>query len=252
MRPDQLVVALLLLLCATGAAADAKPAQGRAALSPEGNVNLGLAASYLETEQKEFALQRAKQAVASDPKASDAWVMLGMVHSMMGQQPEAGEAFARAAKLAPDDGTVNNAYGAWLCEHRSPAEGDPLLRKALASPDRQSLRNVRINAAVCADRAGDHARSEGLLREIVQQSPDDAVALLLLARALHAQKRHFEARAFLQRRESLGPMSREAYKLAVEIEEGAGDARAAARYRLLLGEKYPDTQTPTGEGAGRP
>lgn len=252
MRPELRWLAIGLLLAGSTLQARTKQNATPAAMSHEGSLNLALAINYLEAGLLDRALDRANRAAASDGKSPDVHTVMAMILDRSGQQEKAAEAFAMALKYGPEEGTFNNAYGAWLCQHRSPAEGQPYLRKAEANPGRQLLRNILLNAGNCALLAGEFAEAEQKLRLVLQAAPADARALLQLARVKHAQGQHFEARAFLQRREALGPLGADALELAIEIETGAGDAKAAERYRTLLREQHPDHVTPTGEGAGRP
>ena len=56
--------------------------------------------------------------------------------------------------------------------------------------------------------------------------------LLTLAQVEYAQGNFMDARAFIQRRDAMGSNA-EVLELAARIEDGAGDQRAAARYRGL-------------------
>lgn len=254
MRPDfrLIMLAAALLLPAQAGHARAKPAAKPAQLSQDGSVNFGLALNYLESGMLDRALVRINRAAASDPKSVDVFTVAALIHARLGHQDKAEEAFAKALKLGPGEGTLNNAYGTWLCEHKTPAEGEPYLRKAMENPGRQPLRNILANASSCAYKARDYAKSEQWLRQLLDVSPEDSGALLQMVRVKLAQGQFFEARAFLQRHEALGQMTAEAYELAVQMETGAGDEKSANRYRALLREAYPDHELPTGEGAGRP
>ena len=244
---------LLLAVSATSAHAKQETRQETTPgkLSDTGRVNLGLAYSYFEAGNIVTAFDRIMIAAASDPQSPEVQALLGMIEDRRGNQALATDAYNRALSLAPDNGNVLNAYGAWLCEHGSTTQADIYFQKALLDSASRTPRNALVNAGRCAFKANEHAKAEQYLRRALELSSEDASALLLLAEVKHAQGQFFEARAFLQRREALGPMGPAAYELAAKIETGAGDARSAQRYRALLLEKYPDHQSPTGEGAGR-
>jgi type IV pilus assembly protein PilF len=61
-----------------------------------------------------------------------------------------------------------------------------------------------------------------------------------------AQGDVLSARAFLQRREAISPLGAEMLGLAVKIEERAGDAVAAQRYRQQLASQPPATAPANG------
>jgi len=60
------------------------------------------------------------------------------------------------------------------------------------------------------------------------------------------------ARAFYQRRESLGSLSAELLDLASRIEQGAGDTAAAGRYRQRLQDQFPDYTPSDNQGSLQP
>ena len=60
------------------------------------------------------------------------------------------------------------------------------------------------------------------------------------------------ARAFYQRRESLGAPHAELLELAARIEDAAGDRAAAARYRQRAQDQFPAQTAPATEGSRQP
>jgi type IV pilus assembly protein PilF len=64
------------------------------------------------------------------------------------------------------------------------------------------------------------------------------------------QGKIFEAQAFVQRRDGLGSDAA-TLDLAARIEDAAGNAHGAARYRQRLQNEFPN-YVPTGEGARSP
>lgn len=242
----------VLLASAAGQTMAAKAVPGAPRLSHDGSANLGAAQNSLRGNDLPKALARASNALKTDPKSADVHAMLAMIHSRMGDQGKAADFFGTAIKLAPGNGYILNTYGAWLCEQGSPVEAEKHFLRALEDSSFGLPRNALLNAGRCSFRAAELEKSERYLRRVLELSAVDAPALLLLAQVKHAQGQDFEARAFIQRREALGPLDPKGYELAAAIEAGAGDARSAERYRALLREKFPDHQSPTGEGAGRP
>jgi len=239
---------LFALIATVQAKREAKPVK----LSEPGRINLGMAYNHLRNDNLAKAFERVTIAATSDPNSADVQTLLAMIQNRRGNQGPAADAFKRALKLAPGNSNVLNAYGAWLCQQGSSVDADQYFQKALNDPGILAPRDVLYNAGRCASKANDLNKAEQYLRRALELFPNDGATLLQLAEVKHAQEQDFVARAFLQRREALGPMGPEAYELAVKIETGAGDSKSAERYRTQLREKFPDHQSPTREGAGRP
>jgi type IV pilus assembly protein PilF len=249
MRHESIAVALAFVL----AAASGCSKQGRvvempgysgpsaAATAPKkgemtngGAINLNLAQQYLQAGQLELALDRANRALASDPGIGSVHAVLGLVYDSIGDQAKAASAFQRAMQLAPNAGGVVNAYGTWLCAHGDTAGAAQQFDRALADPFYTTPGLVHFNAGKCLLKAGQPAQAEALLRRSLEEPGSDlASALMALAQATLAQNKLLEARGFVQRRESMGA-SADVLELAARIEDAAGDAVAAERYRVRL------------------
>lgn len=249
MKPFEILAVCLLVLgaaSASGKSRDATPT----ALSRTGQINLGLAQGYLASNQLEDALARAKKAVASDPNYGETHALLGLVYTRIGQLDLAGPEFDSALRLAPNSGSILNAHAVWLCEQGQFDRADAEFRQALADPFYTSPAQANFNAGVCAQKAGRMAVAETYLRQALDKSPNDPDVLLMLARVELAQGQWMEARAFVQRRLVLGTTA-EVLDLAAKIEDAAGNAAAASRYRQQRDQQFPDA-APTGEEAHTP
>lgn len=251
------VLAAMLAACAgTGAGgraagADA-PVRPEERMSSRGLANLRLAHSYLNAGKLELAMDRAGRALRSDPDSADVHVVLGLIQARLGKQEAAGGYYARAARLAPAEGYVQNVYGVWLCEQGDSAAADQAFVRGAADPFFEGRAQIHYNAARCALRAGNPARAEAHLREGLKGAPEDAPLLALMAEVQYVQSNYLSARAFIQRREAAGEATPELLDLGARIEQGAGDAVAAERYRRRLREQFPDFSPTATEGARQP
>ncbi len=249
MKPFEFLAACLLVLVSTSASGKSREATP-AALSRTGQINLGLAQSYLAENRLEDALARAKKAVASDPNYGETHALLGLVYTRIGQLDMAGPEFESALRLAPNSGSILNAHAVWLCEQSQFDRADAEFQRALADPFYASPAQANFNAGRCAQKAGRLPTAETYLRQALEKSPNDPDVLLMLARVELLQGQWLEARAFVQRRLALGATA-EGLGLAAKIEDVAGNTAAASRYRQQLSEQFPDA-APTGEEAHTP
>jgi len=141
---------------------------------------------------------------------------------------------ARALALAPQDGIVLNARGVWLCRQGQTKAGLDLLGRAIEDPSYRLPMQALANAGSCALQEGLLPTAELNFRAALGLAPEHAQSLVGMAHVELKQGDALGARAFLQRREALAPLAPAELALAVQIEETAGDARAAARYRSQL------------------
>lgn len=240
-----LALVLTLGACAGGTATRPEaPAKTQATMSNKGLANLQLAQNYLRAGKLELALDRAGRAYRHDPDAADVQLVLGMIQLELKDDERAGEHFARAVELSPRAGHVLNARAAWLCEQRRWDEAEAMFDQAVRDPFYDGKRQAYYNAGRCQMLAGRNDRAEAPLRKGLELAPEDPALLEQMTRLQLAQGNFLGARAFFQRREAVGEVGPELLELAVRIEQGAGDAAAADRYRARLQQQFPD-HTPT-------
>lgn len=257
-RPDRLVLlvvaALVVSGCAGGPAprgASLEPIRGA---SPIAQRSINAAQALLERGDAEGALVEAARAVEADPRSATARVMRGTVLESLGRGLEAGEEYKQAVRLAPRSGLVLNAYGVWLCRGGRTDEALRAFGDAIADEAYRQPTQALANAGACAAEAGRNEQAELNFRAALTLAPQHAQALSGMARLEHGRGDALKARAFLQRREALAPLTAPELALAIEIETAAGDARAAARYRnqlATLAAEVVSNASPTDTGSSR-
>lgn len=236
-----------------GAADRIGPSPGsQAAMTNKGVANLNLAQNYLSAGKLEYALDRANRALRSDPDSADVQVVLGLIRERLGDSARAGEHFERAGRLDPESGHVLNVYAVWMCEKGRAAEADAVFARAVKDPFYKARDQAYFNAGKCAMQSGRLEAAEKHLREGIEIAPENPGLLAKMAELQFRRGNYLSARAFYQRRESLGELSADLLDLAVRIEQGVGDAAAAGRYRQRLQRQFPDYTPSDNQGSLQP
>ncbi len=251
-RPDATARVLSAVACATLLAACAtspRPTHGLGG-NPIALRSINAAQELLERGALEQALEQARIARDADPRSVRAHVAEGQVLEAMGRTEAAGESLAKALALGPADGVALNARGTWLCRQGATREGLALLGKAIEDPAYRNPVQALSNAGNCALRADLLPTAELNFRAALGLAPNDARSLVGMAHAKLKQGDALGARAFLQRREALGPLAASELELAIRIDEGAGDARAAGRYRAQLATAVSEGAAPNSKTPG--
>lgn len=180
------------------------------------------------------ALRLARRAVGIDPQSLEALAVLGIIQERSGDVEVAGETYKRALMLAPSNVDAVNNYGSWLCSQGQAAEALVVLDRALATTEGKHSPGLLANAGTCALHAGQVVRAEQDLRAALVLDPGHTQALKDMARVLAGRNEWMGARAFYQRRLAAAPADVSVLQLAIEIEQGLGDMKAAEHYRQLL------------------
>jgi type IV pilus assembly protein PilF len=257
-RPERLaslvLAALVVAGCASGPAprgADRDPTPRTAPIAQRAINN---AQALLDRGDADGALAEAKVAIRADQRSAQAHVMHGMALEALGRGIEAGEDYEQAVRLAPKGGQVLNAYAAWLCRSGRTDEALKTFSDAIADESYRQPTQALANAGSCAAEAGRNEQAELNFRAALTLAPQNMQALAGMARLEHRRGDALKARAFIQRREAVAPLTAPELALAIEIETAAGDARAAERYRNQLATLAAEVEaaaSSSGTGSSR-
>lgn len=245
MRILFLFLVLFVVACASSGGNKDDDSDRKAA---ENNTSLGQA--YMERQQYEVALEKLKRAVANDKTYAPAHTLLGILYETIGEVDQAEEELKLALKYAPDNGDVNNNYGAFLCRTGRGEKADPYFMKAVKDPFYETPQVAYVNAGNCMIGLGDLDKAEAYLRQSLEYDDKNAPALLAMADVSYRRESYLRARAFLQRYEAVGTTNEESLLLGYRIETELKDSTSANRYRQEIFERFPDSSA-AGQVAGR-
>lgn len=214
----------------------------------ETNASLGQA--YMERRQYEIAMEKLKRAVANDRTYAPAHSLLGMLYETLGETALAEKEYKAAVRYDPTNGDVNNNYGAFLCGIGKGAQAEPYFMKAVEDPFYTTPEVAYANAGKCSLELGDLDKAETFLRQSLEFDKQFAGALLPMADVSFRKGSFLQARAFLQRFESVAESNEESLLLGYRIESRLGDARSANKYRTEYLERFPSSKQ-LGQSTGQ-
>jgi len=208
------------------------------------NVQLGM--SYMQRGDLEGAREKLERALQQDATLPAAHAALGILYERAGDPRRAQEHLRRATRLAPDDPNMLNNFGGFLCRQGEFKEGIRHFEMAAGNAFYRTPEAALTNAGVCARRIPDLQAAEEFFRRALDLNRNSAEALLQLADLSLETERALQARAFLQRYESVGPVTPHSLELGARVERAAGDTRAAERYADRLRKEFPDSREARG------
>ncbi len=208
------------------------------AIAAANHVQMGRA--YMQRGQLQIALERLTKALELDPRSTDAHTVIAVLYEEIRRPERAETHYRRAVDLKPEDGSVNNNYGQFLCRSGRFLEAEARFAKAVDDPFYSTPVVAFTNAGVCAMKSGDLAAADRYLRRALEIEPGNPEVLLDLAQLQFANGELMRARAFLQRHEAVTAARPDALELGIAIESGLGDTAAANRYRTRLRSEFPD------------
>ncbi len=237
-----LILSCLVLLAACSSTPDNSKEDSRKAAE----TNASLARSYMDRGQYEIALEKLKRAVAHDKTYAPAHTLLAILYETIGEDDQAEKEYKMAVKYDPEDGDVNNNYGAFLCARGKSKEAERYFMTAVKDPFYSTPEVAYANAGSCALEQDDLDKAEIFLRQSLGYNDQLATALLPMAEVSYRKGAYLQARAFLQRYESVAQMTEESLQMGFRIESELGDQESASRYRTELLEQFPGSLKANG------
>ncbi|MDT8408517.1 MAG: type IV pilus biogenesis/stability protein PilW [Wenzhouxiangellaceae bacterium] len=204
-------------------------------------LNTRMGVGYLEQGEPQIAMQKLLLAVQQDPEHVPAHLALGFVYESINSNDKALQHLKTAVRLAPEDGAAHNSYAALLCRVGRYKEADRHFQAALEDPFYSTPDVALANAGACARRDGRDADAEGYLREALSIDEQNRSALFNLSEMFFLQGNALQARAFLQRLESIGRLSPAALLLGYRIERALDSDQMARQYAQTIESQFPDS-----------
>ena len=220
----------------TGEEGSNKPKQDNPA-----NIYTSLAVEYMKQGQLDVALRKIKQAVKVDPKSSNAHNIMGIIYQRLGRGGLSEQHFRRAIKLDNHNFYALNAYGSFLCGRKRYADAYRQFDDAVKNPLNRNKEVALANAGICAYGEGRRSMSDEYLRKALSVSPGYYPALAQMAEISYDLGDYMSARAYLKRYQAVARHTSKTLWVGVRTEHRLGDRNAEASYRLLLRNRFPDS-----------
>ncbi|MGZ4980280.1 MAG: type IV pilus biogenesis/stability protein PilW [Methylobacter sp.] len=203
------------------------------------DVHLQLGVRYLSMNKLELAKENLLLALKDNSGNAQAHNALAFLYEKLNQADNAKDHYETALSLTPDDLSVQNNFGRFLCEHGEFEGGMELLSKASANPlnDRQWL--ALTNAGRCALSMGQKSQAENYFRQALQLNNAYAPALSEMQKIAYEKSDFWAAKGFLQRYLSVADHTPETLWIAAQVERALGNRELAREYKSLLLEKFP-------------
>ena len=196
------------------------------------NVKMGVA--YFERGDTDIALEKFKRALAHNPKLAIAHSAIALVYSTISANADAERHYDLSIKYAPNDPTILNNYGTYLCQNAKYLEAVEYYKRTLANPFYKTPETVHENIGVCLMRADFPEEAEQHFRQALSVNPNMTISLYNMVILSAGKGESMTARAFIQRLEGMMVLDEKVLKVAYEVEKKMGNDRLANEYLAKL------------------
>lgn len=231
------VFALLLSACASNS--DVPPGVD---LKEAARINTQLGVDYMRKNQMEFALSKLKRAVDQDPEYALAHSTLAFCYAKMGEQDLAEKEYRRALNLEPDNGSIRNNFGVFLCGQDKAVEARRLLLDAAKDKAYATPEAAWTNAGVCSRKQKDLETAESDFREALKLNAEFPDALAQMADLSYQRKDYLRARAFIERYMTVAQATPATLWIGLMTERKLGNFSTARQYEKQLKRDFPESE----------
>jgi type IV pilus assembly protein PilF len=143
---------------------------------------------------------------------------------------------------APDNHTIQNNYGVFLCDTGDFEQAIGLFTKPLKDPLYSNKAKSYENIGVCRLRQGQIAKAEQAFKQALRYNSKMANSLLKLAQIRFDSGNAVAAYKLYSRYLAVAPQTPESLWLGILLENGRGAKNTVASYKIKLKGKYPDSK----------
>ncbi len=205
------------------------------------DIYLQLGVKYMDIGKLELAKQNLQKAVEKDPDNARGYSALAYLNEKINHYDDAKQHYESAIALAPDDISVQNNYGRFLCDRRQFQQGLNLLDQAASNMLNDHTWVALTNSARCHLGMGQRPQAQALLKQALEMNGQYPPALLEMQRISYQTGAYKEAEEYLQLYLGEAKHTPETLWIGMQTEEALGNMSLANEYRNLLLDKFPNS-----------
>ncbi len=216
-------------------------------------VHTELAGEYFNRGQWDVALEEIDEALKAQPDYAPAYNVLGLVNMALNEDGKAMNNFEQAVRLAPKNAEIHNNYGWFLCQ-RLPERMDQAINyylMAAKDPLYPTPEMAYTNAGLCELKRSRYDEARLFFHKALSIQSNYPSALIGLINVEFQRGNLSNARSKLTQFLQHNPSTPDGLLLALQIEQAAGDQRAADSYLFQLQKYFPDSKEAIAVREGR-
>lgn len=203
------------------------------------NIYLQLGVRYLDLGKLEIAKENLQLAENKDPNNTQVHNASAFLYEKLNDYKQAKAQYQIALDLSPNDWSVQNNYGRFLCDRGEYQQGMVFLTQAISTQlnDRQWL--ALTNAGRCQYAMGQKQTAKLYFKQALSLNEAYAPALLEMQKISYQNAEYVAAKAYLQRYLTIAPHTAGTLWFGMQTERALGNLSLAKEYQDLLLEKFP-------------
>lgn len=203
------------------------------------NVYLQLGIRYLSLNELNSAKENLDLALQNNADSVPTHIALAFLYEKLNKYDDARNSYNIALNLDPEDLSLQNNYGRFLCDRREFDKGMDLLAKASSNMLNESPWLAFTNAGRCQMAMGDKQKAVSYFEKALSANPNYAPALQEMQKLSYQNGDYKAARNYLERYLTVAEHTPESLWLAIQTENALSNEMLVKEYTDLLLEKFP-------------
>jgi len=233
------ITLVVLVVLLNGCAGD-KQQTDVSTQSAQTRLQLGM--EYLAANNLDAARQNLDKAVKGAPDDYRTQLGMALYEQRVGENDAALNRYRLALKLAPQNGTVLNNYGAFLCSLGQYVPAQQQFVAAAQAADYGLVADSLENAGYCFYKAGNNDEARKLLSRALKYDPEKGVTLLAEADRQFSEGKGDKTQLLLNVYQHILPASAESLWLQIRFAALAGRQNDVKRYGARLARSFPHSK----------
>jgi type IV pilus assembly protein PilF len=208
-------------------------------LRKRARIRLELATGYFELGQSAVALDELKLSLAIDPTYSAAHHLKGLVYMRLDEPKLAELSFKRALELSPEDASLMQNLGWFLCQQSRFDEAEPYFAHALSRPKYDQRAKTFRTLGICRLKSGRLAEGGESLLMSYQLDSANPVTIFHLASALFQQNNWLAAQPYIRKLNNSDLANAESFWLGIKVEHRLNNSVGMNQLATQLFKRFP-------------
>jgi len=233
---NRLTIGLLLVLVLSSCASSTGNAPKDEDLA---SIHLQLGVRYMDLNKLEIAKENLQLALKKDRKNAQVHNAFAFLYEKLNDHDKAKEHYEKALDLTPNDWSVQNNFGRFLCDRGEYEQGMDLLTQAISTQlnDRQWL--ALTNAGRCQQAMKQQQSAKAYFKQALILNNTYPPALLEMQKISYQSGDYWAAKGYLQRYLSVADHTSGTLWFGMQTERALGKTGLAKEYQSLLLQKFP-------------
>lgn len=228
-----IIFAAMLLSCTTVKVQDAEKASDL-------NAELGLA--YLQKGRYDQSLVKLRKSISLNPDNATAYLYMAELYRQLDENEMAEKYFNKAINKDPENSSINNNYGAFLCANKDFEKAFKYFDIALENPVYRDRAKVFENIGLCSQEKGNIKVARDNYIEAIRLNPNLGTSLLAVAQLDFDNQNIKSAAKYYKYYSRVARQTSESLWLGILIARKQSDTKAVGSLSWSLERKYPKSK----------